>query len=258
MQEMVARAVIPDLLARSGEEAVIASRVLRTWGESESGLDERLRPIIDRLEVAQNPTLAFLASGWEGLKVRLTARAATDADAAALLEPLEDEIRAELGTTVFGVDDDTMESVVLDLLRRRGWSLALAESVTGGLVSARLTGVAGASDVLRGGIVSYASEVKFDLLDVPVGPVVNEATARAMADGARRRLGADVGLALTGVAGPAEQDGRPAGTLCMGFAIGDTVDAITRQLPGHRQQMRELSVITALDALRRRLLDGAP
>jgi len=143
-------------------------------------------------------------------------------------------------------------------LRRRGWTLALAESVTGGLVSARLTGVAGASDVLRGGIVSYASEVKFDLLDVPVGPVVNEATARAMADGARRRLGADVGLALTGVAGPAEQDGRPAGTLCMGFAIGDTVDAITRQLPGHRQQMRELSVITALDALRRRLLDGAP
>ena len=258
MKEMLERAVLPDLRARAGDPWVIHSRVLRTWGESESGLDERLRPIIDRLERAQNPTLAFLASGWEGLKVRLTARAATDADAAALLEPLEDEIRAELGTTVFGVDDDTMESVVLDLLRRRGWTLALAESVTGGLVSARLTGVAGASDVLRGGIVSYASEVKFDLLDVPVGPVVNEATARAMADGARRRLGADVGLALTGVAGPAEQDGRPAGTLCMGFAIGDTVDAITRQLPGHRQQMRELSVITALDALRRRLLDGAP
>jgi nicotinamide-nucleotide amidase len=258
MKEMLERAVLPDLRARAGDPSVIRSRVLRTWGESESGLDERLRPIIDRLEVSQNPTLAFLASGWEGLKVRLTARAATDADAGALLEPLEAEIRAELGTTVFGVDDDTMESVVLDLLRRRGWSLALAESVTGGLVSARLTGVAGASDVLRGGIVSYASEVKFDLLDVPVGPVVNEATARAMADGARRRLGADVGLALTGVAGPAEQDGMPAGTLCMGFAIGDTVEAITRQLPGHRQQMRELSVITALDALRRRLLDGGP
>ena len=112
---------------------------------------------------------------------------------------------------VFGVDDETMESVVLDLLRARGLSLGLAESVTGGLVAGRLTGVPGASDVFRGSIVSYASEVKFDLLGVPEGPVVSEAAARQMAGGAQRVLGADVGLALTGVAGPAEQDGMPVG-----------------------------------------------
>ena len=129
-------------------------------------------------------------------------------------------MRAMLGPLVFGVDDDTMESVVLDLLRQRGLTLGLAESVTGGLVAGRLTGVPGASDVVRGSIVSYASEVKFDLLGVPAGPVVNEAAGEAMAVGARRVLGADVGLALTGVAGPAEQDGQPVGTLYVGLALG--------------------------------------
>ena len=110
------------------------------------------------------------------------------------------KIREVLGDQVFGVDNDTMESVVLDLLRAQGWTLALAESVTGGLVSGRLTGVAGASEVFRGAVVSYASEVKFDVLGVEEGPVVTEEAAIAMAEG-RKVLGADVGLALTGVAG---------------------------------------------------------
>ncbi len=257
MEEMLERSVLPDLRRRSGDPSVIVSRVLRTWGDSESGLDERLRPIIERLDAAQNPTLAFLASGWEGLKVRLTARARSEADAAALLDPLDAEIRQELGSIVFGLDDDTMESVVLDALRRLDLTLGLAESVTGGLVSARLTGIPGASDVLRGSIVSYASEVKFELLGVPPGPVVTEATARAMAAGVRRVLSADVGLALTGVAGPAEQDGMPVGTLCIGLALGEELASATRRLPGQRQQMREMSVITSLDFLRRRLLDEA-
>ena len=165
-------------------------------------------------------------------------------------------MRAILGPIVFGVDDETMESVVLDLLRSRGLTLGLAESVTGGLVAGRLTDVPGASDVLRGSIVSYASEVKFDLLDVPPGPVVNEATAMAMAAGARRVLDASVGLALTGVAGPAEQDGMPPGTLCVGLALGAEVTAVTLRLPGQRRQMRQMSVISALDLLRRRLLAG--
>ena len=102
-------------------------------------------------------------------------------------------------------------------MRQRGLTLGLAESVTGGRSSARLTGIPGASDVLRGSIVSYASEVKRDLLGVGDGPVVNEQAALEMADGARRVLGSDVGLALTGVAGPAEQDGMPVGTLCVGI-----------------------------------------
>lgn len=253
MKDMVHRAVLPDLLGRSGEAAVIVSRTLRTWGESESGLNERLDGVIARLDAERNPTLAFNASGWEGIKVRLTAKAPTPQAATALLDRWDAEVRAAVGDIVFGVDDDTMESVVLDLLRRRGLTLGLAESVTGGLVAGRITNVPGSSEVFRGGIVSYASEVKFEVLGVPEGPVVSEAAAAAMATGVRRVLRADVGLALTGVAGPAEQDGLPAGTLCIGIDIDGQVTTHTARLPGLRDQMRQMSVITALDLLRRRL-----
>lgn len=253
MKEMLERAILPDLHRRGGDPAVIVSRTLRTWGESESGLNERLDPIIAELEVVGNPTLAFLASGWEGIKVRLTAKAPTAQAAHALLDTWAQRVIDVVGAQVFGVDDDTMESVVLQMLRERGLTLGLAESVTGGLVGARITAIAGASDVFRGGIVSYASEVKFDLLGVPDGPVVSEAAAGAMAVGARRAVGASVGLALTGVAGPAEQDGLPVGTLCIGIAIGDDVHTSVVRLPGQREQMRQMSVITALDFLRRTL-----
>jgi nicotinamide-nucleotide amidase len=256
MKEMVERAVLPDLRRRSGDTGVIVSRTLRTWGESESGLNERLDPVIARLDETGNPTLAFLASGWEGLKVRLTAKAATDGEAESLLDTWDAEVRAVVGEHVFAVDDENMESATLALMRARGVTLGVAESVTGGLVAGRLTAVPGASDVLRGAIVSYASEVKFDLLGVPEGPVVSEAAAAAMATGVRRVLGADVGLALTGVAGPSEQDGMPVGTLCVGIDDGTVVATRTFRLPGQREQMRQMSVITALDFLRRHLLAG--
>ena len=165
----------------------------------------------------------------------------------------EREVRAIIDDIVFGVDDDTMESVVLDQLRAAGLSLCLAESVTGGLVAGRITAVPGASEVFRGGLVSYASDVKFDLLGVPPGPVVSEEAAAAMAVGAQRLLGGDVALALTGVAGPTEQDGMPVGTLCVGIAVGDEVSSHTLRLPGLRDQMRQMSVISALDLLRRAL-----
>jgi nicotinamide-nucleotide amidase len=253
MKDMVERAVLPDLLRRAGEATTIVSRTLRTWGESESGLNERLQPLIDELDEAGNPTLAFLASGWEGLKVRLTAKAATNDDAMALLSEWERRVREPLGGIVFGVDDQTMESVVLDALRERGWSLGLAESVTGGLVAGRLTGVPGASDVVRGAVVSYASGVKFDVLDVPRGPVVSEEAALAMAHGARRVLRSDVGLSLTGVAGPTEQDDMPVGTLCVAIVSPTGERTHTFRLPGLRDQMRQMSVISALDFLRRHL-----
>lgn len=256
MKDMVQRAVLPDLLALSGDVAVIVSRALLTWGESESGLNERLDPLIARLDTEGNPTLAFLAGGWEGIKVRLTAKAATMGQAVAMLDRWDGEVRDLVGDKVFGVDGDTMESVVLQILRDRGLSLGLAESVTGGLVAGRLTGVPGASEVFLGSIVSYASEVKHRLLGVPDGPVVSEEAAAAMARGARRALGADVGLALTGVAGPTEQDGMPVGTLCVGIAMtGEEVRTFTLRLPGQRDQMRQMSVISALDLLRRALLE---
>jgi nicotinamide-nucleotide amidase len=257
MQDMMERAILPDLRARSGDTSVIASRVIRTWGESESGLNERLNPIIAQLEEIGNPTLAFLASGWEGIKVRLTAKGADRKQAHAVLDEWQAKVLDLVGDVVFGFDADNMETVVLNLLRERGLTLGLAESVTGGLVSGRLTAIPGASDVLRGSVVSYSSEVKFDLLDVPRGPVVSEAAAIAMAEGARRVLGADVALSLTGVAGPAEQDGQPVGTLCIAVAMnGRSTVSTTLRMPGQRDQMRQMSVISSLDFLRKQLLDG--
>lgn len=256
LYEMFERAILPDLLVRAGSQAVIASRTLRTWGESESGLNERLHDVIVELDRVGNPTLAFLASGWEGIKVRLTAKADSRDAVQQILDDWDQKVRAVVGDVVFGVDGDTMESVVLDMLRLRGLTLGLAESVTGGLVAGRLTNVPGSSDVLRGSIVSYASEVKFDLLGVTPGPVVNEHVAVEMALGAKRVLGSDVALALTGVAGPTDQDGMKPGTLCVALAMPDgSTHARTLQLPGVRDQMRQLSVISALDFLRRALAE---
>ena len=258
MRDMLDRAVLPDLRRRAGEASVIRSRTLRTWGESESGLNERLDPLIAKLDDLGNPTLAFLASGWEGMKIRLTAKAADIATADALLATWEAEVRAIVGDIVFGVDDDTMESVVLRLLRERGLTIGLAESVTGGLVTARLTNAPGASDSVRGCIVSYTSDVKYDILGVPDGPVVTGQAAEAMATGARRVLGSDVGLSLTGVAGPATQEDQPVGALYVGVAIADDVHHKYFRLFSDREQMRQFSVICALDELRKTLLALPP
>jgi nicotinamide-nucleotide amidase len=254
MHEMLERAVLPDLRARDPRPGVIASRILHTWGESESGLNARLDDVVSRLDVVGDPTLAFLARGWNGLEIRLTTRKDDDAGAAALLDEWEAEIRIRLGPLVYAVGDESMESVVLDQLREQGLTLGIAESVSGGLVAARLTEIPGASDVLRGSLVSYANDVKFGLLDVTPGPVVNEPAAAEMAEGAMRAFGASIGLSLTGVAGPAEQDDVPVGTVYFGVAMGGAT-TITRQvrLPGHREQVRQFAVISALDVLRRQL-----
>ncbi|KRO48120.1 MAG: competence/damage-inducible protein A [Ilumatobacteraceae bacterium] len=254
LYEMFERAILPDLLARSGEASVIKSRVLRTWGDSESGLNERLVGVINELEKVGNPTLAFLASGWEGIKVRLTAKAKTESQAIELLDIWDAKVREQVEDLVFGVDGQNMESVVLQNLRERKLTLGIAESVTGGLMAGRLTAIAGASDVFRGAIVSYDSEVKFELLSVSRGPVVSESAAKEMAVGVRKTLGSDIGLAVTGVAGPTEQDGVKVGTLCVGLAMpnGD-VRSTTFSLPYGREQMRQFSVISALNFLRQSL-----
>jgi len=257
LQEMFERAVAPDLRARLAEEGwsgVIRSRVLRTWGISESGLAERLSPRIEALEGAGNLTIAFQASGIEGIKVRLTAKAATEAEAEALLAGEEAAVRGLLADAVFGVDDCTMEQAVAEELLARNLTLGLAESLTGGLVAARLVAVPGASRWFRGGVVTYAAELKQRLLGVPPGPVVRPEAAKAMAAGARATLGADVGLALTGVAGPEGADGQDPGTVFVGLALPGEEPVSTRlQLPGDRERVRQLSCISALDFLRRRL-----
>ena len=254
MEEMVLRAVLPDLQARSGATATIRSRTLRTWGLAESALAEVVGPRLEALERTGNPTIAFLASGIEGIKVRITAKAGDEAADRALLDAEESELRALLGDVVFGVDDETMEAAVARLLIDAGLSLGLAESLTGGLVGARLTAVPGASDWFRGSIVAYDSAVKHRLLGVPDGPVVSEQAALAMATGSAKVLAADVGLGVTGVAGPTEQDGQPVGTVWMGLAMDGEADAVRVQLPGDRDRIRQFAAISLLDLLRRRLL----
>jgi len=251
MKEMMERAVLPDLRERSGEQAVILSRTLRTWGLAESTLAEM---ITARVDTQTNPTIAFLASGIEGIKVRLTAKAADEAAARELLAAEEEQLRAILGDIVFGVDDETMEDAVASLLKAQGLTLGVAESVTGGLVGSRLTEAEGATDFFRGSIVAYQSEVKFDVLGVPEGPVVSEQAACAMAEGACKVLSADVGIGVTGVAGPAEQEGQPVGTVYMGTTIDGDTQCVHIRLPGQRDQVRQFACISLLDFLRRRLL----
>lgn len=258
MHDMLARAVLPDLLARAGEASVIWSRTLRTWGLSESGLAETLGPRIEALGEGGMgvPTIAFLASGIEGIKVRLTVKTTDLESASKALQAEETQIRALLGRAVFGVDEETMESAVGALLLARGYTLALAESLTGGLVASRVVSVPGASDWFRGALVTYATDVKNQLLDVPEGPVVSAEAACAMAAGAARVLGADVGLSTTGVAGPAMQDDQPPGTVFAGVAVpGREPEAVRLRVPGDRDRVRQMATISTLDVLRRRLLD---
>lgn len=254
MRAMVSATVLPDLRRRAGKATVIRSRVLRTWGESESGIAERLAERIRALDISGNPTLAFQASGIEGIKVRITARADDDASAQALLDAEEQHCRALIDRWIFAVDEQTMEAVILQLLQQRHWQLAVAESLTGGLLSARLTAVPGASQVFRGGLVAYQSAVKFQHLGVPKGPVVSAAAAEAMAQGVRERLDTQVGIALTGVAGPDGQEDQPVGTVFLGLALPSGVESCRIQLPGDREQIRQYAVISVLNLLRLRLL----
>lgn len=253
MKEMVAGTVIPELRLRAGDTGVIRSRTIRTWGHSESGIAEMLADRLDELDRTGTATIAFLASGIEGLKVRVTAKADTEEAVEMVLAAEVAEVSSVLADYVFSLEDESMEAVVLGMLRERGLTLGLAESLTGGMIASRLVGVPGASDVLRGSIVSYASEVKFDLLGVPVGPVVSDDAAAAMSEGACRVLGADVGVAVTGVAGPTDQEGVPPGTVFLATTVDGVTETAMTRFPGDREMSRQFSVITVLDHLRRRL-----
>lgn len=261
MEAMFTASVLPDLLRRAGKPAVIVSRVLRVAGMWESAVADALAELEAELEAVGNPTMAFLAERGE-VRVRLTAKAADDAAAARLIEPVERLARATLGANVYGADEETLAIATSRLLLEAGATVAVAESLTGGLLGARLSEEAGSSATFRGGVVAYATGLKADLLGVGAATLdrsgaVSAETAVAMAEGVRHRLGATYGLSLTGVAGPEEQEGAPVGTVYAGLAGPGGSAAVLHRLTGDRARVRVLATLAALDLLRRHLL-GEP
>jgi nicotinamide-nucleotide amidase len=257
MREMIGGTVVPALRELAGGD-VIVSRILRCAGMGESAVAERLA---DLFTSSTNPTIAYLASMGE-VKVRITAKGGSRADAEALAEPFVREVRERLGDVVFSAEDESLEQAVLRLLGSTNRTLACAESLTGGGVGERLTAVPGASASFVGSAVVYTAEAKGRVLGVPdevlAAGTVTEACALAMATGARDLYGADVALALTGAAGPEPHDGAAPGTIWV--AIADATGFthargfISR---GERDRVRRWAEQAGLD-LGRRHLEGAP
>lgn len=250
MEYLLHQEVIPRITAAAEDDSVLISRVLRTWGRSESDVAE----VLDDLYTGSvNPSVAFLASQGE-IKVRITAKAIDRQAAINMIEPVENEVRARLGDAVFGADEETMEAVVLNLLGSLGLTIGTAESMTGGLVCAALTSVPGASEVVIGGLVAYHSDLKHKLLGVTdISMVVDIDTAGQMAIGAKDLLGVDVAVSVTGSAGPDPLE-KVAGTVVIGVSTPDRTQARELHLPGDRERIRAYAVTSALQLTRLALL----
>jgi competence/damage-inducible protein CinA-like protein len=249
MEYLMLAEVMPRLTGDTAKE-VLVSRVIRSWGRPESEVGELLD---DLFTGSHNPSLAFLASNSE-IKVRITAKAPTIEEANGLIEPMSLVVQERLGDSVFGIDDDTIERVLLRLLSERGYSIGTAESMTGGMVSTRLTDQPGASEVVRGGLFAYVPEVKAKLLGVTdIERVVNEETALEMAEGARAMLDVDVAVSVTGSAGPEPLE-RPVGTVVIGVVTPDGAKARELRYSGGRERIRVFATTAALQLTRLALL----
>ena len=240
-------------------DGVIVSHEIRVFGMGESHVEAKLRDIMTSMT---NPTLAPYAKTNECM-LRATAKAPTAAQAEALLAPLVQQVRDALGDVVYGVDVGSLEEVVSRLLQERSLTLSTAESCTGGLIAKRVTDIPGASQVFRGGVVSYTNDVKADVLGVPRAALdawgaVSEPVARAMAEGCRRLCGSDIALAVTGLAGPEGDDrGNEVGTVYIALADrrGTLCKRLSCGMGRGRDRIRSAAAQNALDLLRRRLLD---
>ena len=240
-------------------DGVIVSHEIRVYGMGESHVEAKLRDIMTTMT---NPTLAPYAKTNECM-LRATAKAPTAAQAEALLAPLVQQVRDALGDVVYGVDVSSLEEVVSRLLQERSLTLSTAESCTGGLIAKRITDIPGASQVFRGGVVSYTNDVKADVLGVPRAALdawgaVSEPVARAMAEGCRRLCGSDIALAVTGLAGPEGDDrGNEVGTVYIALADrrGTLCKRLSCGMGRGRDRVRSAAAQNALDLLRRRLLD---
>jgi len=257
MREMMEGTILPELRALAGEGAIV-SRVVRCTGIGES----RVSTLLDDLfHMSTNPTVAYLASSGE-VKVRLTAKAATSDEAARRIAPVLEEVVARLGDFVFTTNDELLEEALVRLLAESGKTLACGESLTGGEVAERITAVPGASESFLGSAVTYSPESKRAVLGVSTetldseGPA-SETCAREMAAGARKLFGADVGLGLTGVAGPEPHGGKEPGSVWIAIDADDVHHARFFLSPGDRDQVRRWASNAALD-LARRYLEGRP
>ncbi|HSD10369.1 MAG TPA: competence/damage-inducible protein A [Candidatus Binatia bacterium] len=258
MKPMMDGTVLPWMRSLDETGLVYRSRSFQTFGASESALDEMMKGAVS----PEEGRLSFRAA-FPQISVRVTAHGSPD-DVDEKLVHLGERVRARIGDYVFGEGSATMEGVVEDLLRVRGWRLATAESVTGGLISERLTNVPGSSQVFAGGVVSYTLETKQAVLGVGRETLerhgaVSDATAKEMAAGARRVCGADLAVSVTGVAGP---DGgtpeAPVGTVYVGFAADEILVSRRYQLWGTRDWIRLLASQIALDWVRRHALGRRP
>ncbi|MFD1392255.1 competence/damage-inducible protein A [Lacticaseibacillus jixianensis] len=256
-EPMVLDALVPALLAQLGRGQVMVSRVLRFFGIGESQLVDELK---DLIEAQTNPTLATYIKPYE-VTLRLTAKAATPAEANALLDPLEANVQQRLGAYFYGYgDDNSLAKAVVAALASRRLQVTAAESLTAGSFQAALAAVPGVSEWFKGGFVTYANATKASFLGLDLGKVnaagaVSEYTASQMAQGARAKAGADVAISFTGVAGPGPNEGVAAGTVWIGLATREGVSASLYHFPGNRQAVRGRAVKAGLFALLR-LLQG--
>ena len=251
MREMMLGTILPELRERAGSAAIV-SRVIRVTGVAESRVAELLA---DLFESSSNPTVAYLASSGE-VKVRLTAKAATPEETNELIDPVAAEVESRLGSHVFTSEDEELEEAIGRVLRKRGSTVACAESLTGGGLAKRLTAAEGASDYFVGSAVVYTAGAKHDVLGVRQetidGPgVVSQECALEMAAGARRVFGSDVAVSLTGVAGPDPHDGKEPGEIWVGLDAENVSTARHLHAPGDRQQVVRWAEQAALDLIRR-------
>lgn len=260
MRGMLADTLLPLLAARVPPGAgVIRSRTLRTTGIGESSLAEMLGELggatVDGLP------LAFLP-GWEGVDLRLTARGLPADAAERALDHASAALEARLGRFLYGRDGDDLAALVLQRCRERAFTIATAESCTGGLLGGRITAISGSSDSYLGGVVAYHNAVKRGVLGVEEDVLraqgaVSEGVALAMARGARTLLGADVAMAVTGVAGPTGgTPEKPVGTVWLAADVRGSARAAVRVYTGDRDEIRRRATQGALDLLRRVLADG--
>ena len=254
MKQMVNEDILPDVRKQAGITAIIQSKTIRTWGESESGLAERLAEEIERLDREGGATIAFLASGIEGLKVRITVKGDNESEVTSILDTEAAVISSILGDDlIFSYDDQSLEEVILDLCRKQGLTLGVAESLTGGLIGSRITSIPGSSDVFNGSIVAYSRDSKKNILGVPEVPTVSQEAVEAMAEGACRVLNADISVAVTGEAGPNSLE-EEVGRVWMATSVGGVVESSSVKWPFDRERIRQFTTITVLNALRLRLL----